>query len=98
MRRQAAESNVESPHSHVKRHLGTGRDRASPLDWKYCPNSSFVRRLPPVVDYNERVLSGVVDTNSPMPLRGDHGYGYLPYAFLVSSDLTWDFWTMRRVS
>jgi C1A family cysteine protease len=29
---------------------------------------------------------------------GDHGYGYLPYAFFASSDLTWDFWTMRRVS
>jgi C1A family cysteine protease len=29
---------------------------------------------------------------------GDHGYGYLPYAFLASADLTWDFWTMRRVS
>lgn len=29
---------------------------------------------------------------------GDRGYGYLPYAFLASSALTWDFWTMRRVS
>jgi C1A family cysteine protease len=29
---------------------------------------------------------------------GDHGYGYLPYAFFASADLTWDFWTMRRVS
>jgi len=29
---------------------------------------------------------------------GDRGYGYLPYAFIASSDLTWDFWTMRRVS
>ena len=29
---------------------------------------------------------------------GDHGYGYLPYAFVASRDLTWDFWTMRRVS
>ena len=29
---------------------------------------------------------------------GDRGYGYLPYAFVASPDLTWDFWTMRRVS
>lgn len=100
----------------MKRHLGTGRDSVSPLDWKYRPNSSVVRRLPAVVDlrrhcppvydqlhlnscsanaiaaalrydelkegrthvpppsrlfiyYNERVLSGVVGTNSPVSLR-----------------------------
>jgi C1A family cysteine protease len=251
----------------VKRHLGTGRDSVSPLDWKYRPHSSVVRRLPAVVDlrrhcppvydqlhlnscsahaiaaalrydelkerrpdvpspsrlfiyYNERVLAGVVGTNSPVSLRdgyrtvsrvgacpepmwpydtrrfrrapgpdcfhaarhhraiayyrirralshlraclaqsfpfvmamavhqsmmgravgrtgvvplpsrrdrlrgghavlvvgyehakrllifrnswgqgwGDGGYGYLPYAFIASSDLTWDFWTMRRAS
>jgi len=29
---------------------------------------------------------------------GDHGYGYLPYHFIGSSALSWDFWTMRRVS
>jgi C1A family cysteine protease len=29
---------------------------------------------------------------------GDGGYGYLPYAFFTSPSLTWDFWTMRRVS
>ena len=29
---------------------------------------------------------------------GDGGYGYLPYAFFTSASLTWDFWTMRRVS
>jgi C1A family cysteine protease len=29
---------------------------------------------------------------------GDHGYGYLPYEFVVSAELTWDFWTVRRVS
>ena len=29
---------------------------------------------------------------------GDHGYGYLPYVFMASPELTWDFWTMRRVS
>jgi C1A family cysteine protease len=29
---------------------------------------------------------------------GDHGYGYLPYRFVASPALTWDFWTMRRVS
>jgi len=29
---------------------------------------------------------------------GDHGYGFLPYTFIASSALTWDFWTMRRVS
>jgi C1A family cysteine protease len=261
------ESNVESPRSKVKRHLGTGRDHVSPLDWKYRPNASVMRRLPAVVDlrrhcppvydqlhlnscsanaiaaalrydelkegrpdvpspsrlfiyYNERVLAGVVTTDSPVSLRdgyrtiakvgtcpealwpyqvrrfrrqptppcyraahgcraiayyrirravsqmracladgypfvmalaihqsakgrdvrrtgvlpvptrgdrllgghavlavgydhvrrlllfrnswgsgwGDHGYGYLPYAFVASSALTWDFWTMRRVS
>jgi C1A family cysteine protease len=251
----------------VKRHLGTARDSASPLDWQYRAHSSIVRRLPAVLDlrrhcppvydqlhlnscsanaiaaalrydelkeehqdvpspsrlfiyYNERVLAGVVDANSPVSLRygyqsvakvgscpeaawpyqvrrfrrtptpscfraarrhraiayyrirrsitqlraclaegfpfvmalavhasmmgrdvrrtgivpvptrhdplrgghavlavgydhprrmiifrnswgrgwGDRGYGYLPYAFAASSDLTWDFWTMRRVS
>jgi C1A family cysteine protease len=110
------ESNVESRRSQVNRHLGTGRDRVSPLDWKYRPHSSVVRRLPAVVDlrrhcppvydqlhlnscsanaiaaalrydelreghpdvpspsrlfiyYNERVLAGVVDSNSAVPLR-----------------------------
>ena len=29
---------------------------------------------------------------------GDRGYGYLPYQFLMSPTLSWDFWTMRRVS
>jgi C1A family cysteine protease len=250
----------------VIRHLGTGRDSVSPLDWTYRPHASTVRRLPAVVDlrrhcppvydqlhlnscsanaiaaalrydelkegrpdapsrlfiyYNERVLAGVVGTDSPVSLRdgyrtvakvgtspepmwpyvprrfrrpptlpcfhaarcrrairyyrirrsvvqlracladrfpfvmaiavhqsmmgrdvkhtgmvpvparrhdrlrgghavlavgydharrliifrnswgrgwGDHGYGYLPYAFIASSSLTWDFWTMRRVS
>lgn len=251
----------------MKRHLGTGRDSVSPLDWKYRPHPSVVRRLPAVVDlrrhcppvydqlhlnscsanaiaaalrynelkggrpdvpspsrlfiyYNERVLAGVVGTNSPVALRdgyrtitkigacpeamwpyqvrrfrraptppcfhaahrhraiayyrlrralvdmraclaqrfpfvmaiavhqsmmaravkqtgvvplpgrrdrlrgghailivgyhhakrllifrnswgagwGDHGYGYLPYTFIASPDLAWDFWTMRRVS
>ena len=251
----------------MKRHLGTGRDSESPLDWEYHPPSSVVRRLPAVVDlrrhcppvydqlhlnscsanaiaaalrydllkegrphvpapsrlfiyYNERVLGGVAGTNSPVSLRdgyrtitkvgacaerqwpydqrrfrrhpsaacyraalrhravayyrvrraisqlraclaegfpfvmamavhrsmtqaparhtgvlalptrrdrlrgghavlavgydharriitfrnswgagwGDRGYGYMPYAFFASADLTWDFWTMRRVS
>ena len=251
----------------MKRHLGTGRDSVSQLDWTYSPRPSIVRRLPAVVDlrrhcppvydqlhlnscsanaiaaalrynelregrsdvpspsrlfiyYNERVLAGVVGTNSPVSLRdgyravtklgacpealwpyqvrrfrrpptprcfraarrhraiayyrlrraisdvraclaarfplvmalavhqsmmgrdvrrtgvvpvptrrdrlrrghavlavgydhatrlitfrnswghgwGDHGYGYLPYEFLSSPELTWDFWTMRRVS
>jgi C1A family cysteine protease len=251
----------------VKRHLGTGRDSASPLDWTYQPRSTIVRRLPMVADlrrhcppvydqlhlnscsanaiaaalrynelkegrpyvsspsrlfiyYNERVLAGAVNTNCAVPLRdgfrtitkvgacpealwpylvrrfrrppplrcyhpsqlhraisyyrvrraisqlraclaegfpivmalavhrsmmapqvrrtgvvpvptyhdplrgghavlavgydhvkrlitfrnswgtawGDRGYGYLPYAFFASPSLTWDFWTMRRVS
>jgi len=251
----------------VIRHLGTGRDSVSPLDWKYRPRASVVRRLPSAIDlrrhcppvydqrhlnscsanaiaaamrydelrsgraavaspsrlfiyYNERVLAGVTGTDSPVSLRdgyrtvskvgscpepmwpydprrfrreptpacfraarrrraiayyrirrsmaqlraclaegfpfvmaiavhqsmigapvrrtgvvplpgrhdrlrgghavlavgydhprrliifrnswgrtwGDGGYGYLPYAFFSSSDLTWDFWTMRRVS
>ncbi len=29
---------------------------------------------------------------------GRDGYFHLPYAFMPSSALTWDFWTMRRVS
>lgn len=29
---------------------------------------------------------------------GDRGYGYMPYAFVASPALTWDFWTMRRTS
>jgi C1A family cysteine protease len=251
----------------VIRHLGTGRDSVSPLDWKYRPHPSVVRRLPATVDlrrhcppvydqlhlnscsanaiaaalrfgelkegrpdvpspsrlfiyFNERVLAGVAGTNSPVSLRdgyrtitkvgacaerlwpydvrrfrrhpppncyraaqlhralayyrirraisnlraclaegfpfvmamavhqsmtqrparhtgvlpvptrrdrmrgghavlavgynharrliifrnswgtvwGDRGYGYMPYAFFASPDLTWDFWTMRRVS
>jgi C1A family cysteine protease len=100
----------------VKRHLGTARDSASPLDWKYRPHPSVVRRLPAVVDlrrhcppvydqrhlnscsanaiaaalrydelkegrpdvpspsrlfiyFNERVLAGVAGTNSPVSLR-----------------------------
>jgi C1A family cysteine protease len=267
VRLRVRQSNVESRRSQVIRHLGTGRDSVSPLDWKYRPRTSVVRRLPAVVDlrrhcppmydqlhlnacsanaiaaalrfnelkeghtdvpspsrlfiyFNERVLAGVVGTNSPVALRdgyrtitkigacperlwpydprrfrrhpapacyesthlsraiayyrirraishiraclaegfpfvlalavhqsmidrparqtgvlpvptrrdrlrgghavlvvgydharrllvfrnswgtgwGDRGYGYMPYAFLASSDLTWDFWTMRRVS
>ena len=100
----------------MKRHLGTGRDPVSPLDWQYRARPSAVRRLPAVVDlrrhcppvydqlhlnscsanaiaaalrydelregrrtvpspsrlfiyYNERVLAGLVDTNSPVSLR-----------------------------
>ena len=29
---------------------------------------------------------------------GLRGYFHLPYAFMASAALTWDFWTMRRVS
>ncbi len=29
---------------------------------------------------------------------GDGGYGYLPYGFIGNAALSWDFWTMRRVS
>lgn len=29
---------------------------------------------------------------------GDRGYGYVPYDYLMSAALAWDFWTMRRVS
>ena len=36
--------------------------------------------------------------NSWGPGWGDHGYGYLPYRFITSSALSWDFWTMRRAS
>jgi C1A family cysteine protease len=107
---------VESRHSHVKRHHGTGRDRASTLDWKYRPDQSATRRLPPAVDlrrhcppiydqlhlnscsanalaaalrfdeikeghvrnpppsrlfiyFNERLVAGVADQNTPVSLR-----------------------------
>jgi C1A family cysteine protease len=264
---KSAADHVESPRSNVKRHLGTGRDRASPLDWSYRPSRATTRQLPATVDlrrhcppvydqlhlnscsanalaaalrydelkeghtgvpepsrlfiyFNERVLSNVIDRDAPVSLRdgyrtiakigacpermwpyeprrfrrrpnpecytaatrhkaiqyfridrvlthlracladrfpfvlamavhksmmhrptrdtgivsiptrhdpcvgghallavgydhpkrrlivrnswgrgwGDHGYGYLPYAFVMSAALTWDFWTMRRVS
>jgi C1A family cysteine protease len=36
--------------------------------------------------------------NSWGPAWGDHGYGYLPYEFVAACALTWDFWTMRRVT
>jgi C1A family cysteine protease len=29
---------------------------------------------------------------------GDDGYGYLPYAFVTSPALAWDFWTLRRIA
>ena len=29
---------------------------------------------------------------------GDRGYGYVPDAFMTSTALSWDFWTLRRVS
>ena len=134
----------------MKRHLGTGRDSVSPLDWKYRPHSSVVRRLPAVVDLRrhcppvydqlhlnscsanaiaaalryDELREGHSDVPSPSRLFiyynlgvgydhvrrlivlrhsrgrgwGDGGYGYLPYAFIASASLTWDFWTMRRVS
>ena len=34
----------------MKRHLGTGRDTVTPLDWQYRAHPSIVRRLPAVVD------------------------------------------------
>ncbi len=46
-------------------------------------------------DHDRRVL---IFRNSWGRGWGDHGDGYLPYAFVASPDLTWDFWTMRRIS
>ena len=46
-------------------------------------------------DHARRLL---VFRNSWGTTWGDRGYGYLPYAFIASPDLTWDFWTLRRVS
>ena len=46
-------------------------------------------------DHAKRLL---LFRNSWGPSWGDGGYGYLPYRFLQSPALTWDFWTMRRVS
>jgi C1A family cysteine protease len=117
----------------VNRHLGTGRDRVSPQDWKYSPHSSVVRRLPAVVDLRrhcppvydqlhlnsgsanaiaaapryDELREGHPDVASPSrlfiydnerALAGVVAYGYLPYALIASADLTWDSWTMRRVS
>ena len=46
-------------------------------------------------DHARRLL---IFRNSWGPTWGDDGNGYLPYAFIASPNLTWDFWTMRRVS
>ena len=49
------------------------------------------------LDWNYRPRSSIV-CRLPEVAWGDGGYGYLPYAFFTSPSLTWDFWTMRRVS
>src|SRR4051812_12122941 len=46
-------------------------------------------------DHRRRLM---VFRNSWGRAWGDGGYGYLPYAFFASPDLTWDFWPLRRVS
>jgi C1A family cysteine protease len=46
----------------------------------------------------EHVQRRFIFRNSWGSAWGDGGYGYLPYAFIASPALTWDFWTMRRVS
>ncbi len=50
-----------------------------------------------VVGY-EHASRRLIFRNSWGRTWGDRGYGYLPYAFVASPDLAWDFWTMRRVS
>jgi len=47
--------------------------------------------------FNERQLAGVVRRDVPVALR-DGAYGYLPYTFLTSPALSWDFWTLRRTA
>lgn len=51
------------------------------------------------------VIVGYDDTKKLFKFRnswgtswGDKGYGYLPYAYVLSSDLASDFWTIRKLS
>ncbi|MDE2232878.1 MAG: C1 family peptidase [Patescibacteria group bacterium] len=50
------------------------------------------------------VLVGYDDANSVFMFRnswgeswGDHGYGYIPYGYVLDSELASDFWTPRKV-
>lgn len=65
----------------------------------------------PMPQYGEKVLGGhailivgyddskqtFTFQNSWSENWGDHGYGYLPYAYLVDQSLASDFWTIRKV-
>jgi C1A family cysteine protease len=63
------------------------------------------RRGDPLVGGHAVVAVGYMHTERLFVIRnswgtrwGNRGYGYLPYAFMTSPALSWDFWTMRRTT
>ena len=74
----------------MTRHLGTGRDsaRRDRLHGGHAVIAVGYDYARPMIIFRSSWGLG----------WGDHGYGYLPYVFMASPELTWDFWTMRRVS
>jgi C1A family cysteine protease len=49
------------------------------------------------VGYDEAANRFII-RNSWGPNKGDHGYYYMPYAYLTNTSLSDDFWTVRTVS